>query len=328
VSLDGAGVAPPRTATFVVWRLLGLMLTLLVTSFLVFASLYVVPGSPIDFLIQGRSPSPATIAAIKKQYGLDQPFLVQYVHWLAGVLHGNFGRSLEYRENVSTLIASRLPTTFSLVLLSAVIILVVGLGAGILGALRAGRSSDKAVLVVVTFFAAIPSFAAAIVLISFFSVRLGLFPTFGAGQGPVDRLYHLTLPAIALSLTFIALVARITRSSMLDVLSREHVEVALSRGLARRTVVRRHVLRNAGGPILTISGLLVAGLLVSSAVVETAFGLDGIGSLLVASVDKLDFPVVQALVLLVVAAFVIINFVVDLAYPLIDPRVKAGDAAR
>ncbi|MFI5099760.1 MAG: ABC transporter permease [Actinomycetes bacterium] len=313
---------------FVAGRLSGLVVTLFVTSFLVFSSLYIAPGDPVSFLLQGRSPSPAAVAAVKAQYGLDQPFLVQYLHWLGGVLHGDFGRSLEFRQDVGSLILARLPTTLMLVGMSAVLILVVGLGAGIVGALRAGRFADKSVLVLVTVFAAVPSFVAAILLISFFAVRLGWFPTYGAGEGLVDRLYHLTLPAIALSLTFVALLGRVTRSSMLDELGREHVEVAVSRGIPYRTVVRRHVLRNALGPISTISGLLVAGLLVSSAVVETAFGLDGIGSLLVQAVDKLDFPVVQALVLLVVAVFVLINGAIDLFYPLIDPRVAAGESAR
>jgi peptide/nickel transport system permease protein len=315
-------------ARFVAGRLVGLAVTLLVTSFLVFSSMYVAPGDPVSFLLQGRSPSPEAVAAVKAQYGLDEPFVLQYLHWLGGVLHGDFGRSLEYHQSVGELVLSRLPTTLALVALSAVIILVVGLGSGIVGALRAGRVQDKAVLVLVTVLAAVPSFVAAILLISVFSVRLGWFPTYGSGDGLVDSVYHLTLPAVALSLTFVALLGRVTRSSMLDELGREHVEVAVSRGIPYRTVVRRHVLRNALGPISTISGLLVAGLLVSSAVVESAFGLNGIGSLLVQAVSRLDFPVVQALVLVVVAVFVVINTAIDLLYPWIDPRVAAGDAAR
>lgn len=271
-------------------RLLGVLVTLLVSSFLVFASLYVAPGDPIDFLVQGRSPSPETIAAVKAQYGLDQPFLQQYWSWLTGILHGDLGRSFQFREDVGTLLGARLGTTLLLMAMSAVLITVVGLLAGIVGALTAGRVADKCVLVMTTFLAAVPSFVASILLISVFAVRLGWFPTFGAGAGLADRVYHLTLPAIALSLTFIALVARVTRSAMLEELGREHVEVSLSRGLPRRTVVRRHVLRNALGPITTISGLLVAGLLVSSAIVEEAFGLSGLGSLLVQSVDKATSP--------------------------------------
>ncbi|MCW2757058.1 MAG: gsiC1 [Nocardioidaceae bacterium] len=302
--------------------------TLLVTSFLVFTSLHLAPGDPIDFLVQGRSPSPEAIVAIKAQYGLDDPFLVQYVHWLGGVLHGDFGRSFQYRIGVGSLLASRIGTTLALVGLSAVFILVLGLVAGITGALTAGRLADRALLVLVTVFAAIPSFAAAILLISVFSVGLGWFPSFGGGNGLLDDVYHLTLPAIALSLTFIALVGRVTREAMLEELGREHVEVALSRGLPRRTVVRRHVLRNALGPISTITGLLVAGLLVSSSIVESAFGLSGLGSLLVQSVDTGDFPVVQAIILIVVSTFVVANLLVDLLQPLIDPRTLAGAAAR
>ena len=313
---------------FVLRKLLGMVLTLFVTSFLVFGSLFLAPGDPLDFLLKGRSPTPEMVAAVSEQYGLDDPFLLQYWHWLVGVLHFDFGRSLQYREDVAALIGSRVPTTLGLIVMSATMICVFGLAIGILGALTAGRVHDRALLILSTILAAIPSFVASIILISVFSVRLGWFPVSGAGEGLGDRIYHLFLPAVALSLTFIALVSRVTRSSMLDELGREHVEVAISRGMTKRSVVRRHVLRNAIGPILTITGLLVAGLLVASAIVETAFSLNGMGSLLVQSVDKQDFAIVQAIVLLVVFAFVIVNTLVDIAYPFIDPRVKAGRAAR
>jgi len=314
---------------YVLIRAAGLVATLLITSFLVFSSIYIAPGDPINFLIRGKSPSPDAIAAIKEQYGLDQPFLQQYLHWLGGVLHGDFGRSFEFRESVSAVIADRIPTTLELVTYSALIILVIGLATGIVGALRQGRAADKATLVMSTILAAIPSFVAAILLISVFAVRLGWFPTFGSGDGGfLDTVYHLTLPAIALSLTFIALLSRVTRSSMLEELSREHVEVATSRGDTRGAVIRRHVFRNALGPITTISGLLIAGLLVSTSVIETAFGITGIGALLVRSVDRGDFPVVQAVTLIVVAAFVVVNLIVDMLQPWIDPRISAGTASR
>lgn len=314
---------------YLVRKVTALAMTLLVTSFLVFASLHLAPGDPVSFLVQGRSPSPEAIAAIEARYGLDQPFLVQYVDWLRGVVQGDLGRSFQYRDDVSALIASRLGTTLGLMVISGLMITLVGLAAGIIGALNAGRFLDRAMLVLVTVLAAVPSFVAAIMLISVFAVRLGWFPTFGAGDGGmVDRFYHLLMPALALSLTFMALVGRVTREAMVDELQREHVEVAVSRGMSRASVVRRHVLRNALGPITTISGLLVAGLLVSSAVVESAFGLAGLGSLLVQSVDKGDFPVVQAIVLIVVVAFVLVNLLVDLLQPLIDPRTVAGTASR
>ncbi|WP_433171112.1 ABC transporter permease [Actinoallomurus sp. CA-150999] len=300
-------------------RLAGMAATLLVTSFLVFASLYLAPGDPIAFLVRGRSPSPAQLAALRAEYHLNQPFPVRYFDWLVGVLHGDFGQSYLFNESVGAVIWSRLPATLLLIGVSTVLILGVGVGAGVIGALRRGRL----VVVLVTVGAAIPSFTAAIVLRSVFGVRLGWFPTVGNGSGPLDQLHHVILPSVALAITFMALVTRVTRSAMLDELKREHVEVVRSRGLPEATVIRRHVLRNALGPIVTVSGLLVSGLLVSTTIVETAFGMSGIGSLLVQSVEKMDFPVVQAIVLLVVGAFVVVNTLVDLLYPLIDPRVRA-----
>ncbi|MEV6008770.1 ABC transporter permease [Streptomyces sp. NPDC051976] len=309
-------------------RLLAMAATLLVTSFLVFSSLYLAPGDPVSFLVRGRSPSPAELAAIRKQYGFDQPFPLRYWHWLEGVLHGDFGRSYLFHESVGRVIWSRLPASLLLVGVSTLLIAVVGIGAGALGALRRGTRTDKAVLLSVTVGAAVPSFAAAIVLRSVFGVRLGWFPTIGNGSGFLDQLHHVALPAVALSVTFMSLVTRVSRTAMLDELGSEHVEVALSRGTPRWSVLRRHVFRNALGPIVTVSGLLVSGMLVSTAIVETAFGMSGIGSLLVQCVDELDFQVVQALVLLVVAVFVVVNTAVDLLYPLIDPRVTAGREAR
>jgi peptide/nickel transport system permease protein len=315
-------------AVAVLRRLVGMAVTLLVTSFLVFSSLYLAPGDPVSFLVRGRSPSPAELAAIRKQFGFDQPFPVRYWHWLDAVLHGDFGRSYLFHESVGAVISSRLPASLLLVGVSTLLIAVFGIGAGALGALRRGTRTDKTVLLLMTVGAAVPSFAAAIVLRSVFGVRLGWFPTIGNGTGLADQLHHVAMPAVALSVTFMALVTRVSRTAMLDELGREHVEVALSRGTGRWSVLRRHVLRNALGPIVTVSGLLVSGMLVSTAIVETAFGMSGIGSLLVQCVDELDFQVVQALVLLVVAVFVVVNTLVDLLYPLIDPRVAAWGGAR
>ncbi|MCX4632514.1 ABC transporter permease [Streptomyces sp. NBC_01443] len=309
-------------------RLAAMAATLLVTSFLVFSSLFLVPGDPAAFLVKGRSPSPQELAAIRHQYGFDEPFPVRYGKWLDGVVHGDFGRSYLFHQDVSSVIWSRLPASLLLVGVSALMIVAVGVGAGIVGALRHGTRTDRSLMLLVTVGAAAPAFVAALLLRSVLGVRLGWFPTIGNGTGLLDRLHHVVLPAVALSVTFMALVTRVTRSAMLDELRREHVEVALGRGTPRRTVIRRHVLRNALGPIVTVSALLVSGMLVSTAIVETAFGMAGVGSLLVQSVDQMDFQVVQAIVLLVVGAFVVVNALVDLVHPLIDPRVAARGSAR
>ena len=309
-------------------KLGGLLLTLFLASVLVFFSRFLVPGDPVAFLLRGRKPSPEAIAEITAQYGLDLPPWQQYLDWLAGILQGDFGRSLQYRQDVAIVIGERLPVTLGLVAMAGAMIAVIGLAAGIVAALNRGRVVDRMVLVGLTTLGAIPSFVGAIVLIAVFAVQLGWFPSFGSGDGFWDTVYHLVLPSIALAVVFVVLVGKVTRSSMIDQLDREHVEVAISRGIRRGTVVRRHVFRNAVGPILTVSGMLVAGLLVSSSIVEAAFGLAGIGSLLVQSVDRLDFPVVQAIVLLVVTAFVLVNAVIDVLEPWIDPRSAAGAGAR
>ncbi|MBO9624959.1 MAG: ABC transporter permease [Microbacterium sp.] len=309
-------------------KLGGLLLTLFLASLLVFFSRFLVPGDPVSFLLRGRKPSPEAVAQVTAQYGLDLPPVEQYLRWVGGILHGDFGRSLQFRQDVSVVIGDRLPVTLTLVVMAGAIIAVVGLVLGTVAALNRGRMLDKAVLIGLTVLGAIPSFVGSIVLIAIFSVQLGWFPSFGSGDGFLDTVYHLVLPSIALAIVFIVLVGKVTRSAMVEQLSREHVEVSTSRGVRRTIVIRRHVLRNALGPILTVSGVLVAGLIVASSIVEAAFGLSGIGSLLVQSVDRLDFPVVQAIVLLVVTAFVVMNAIVDILEPWIDPRSAAGAGAR
>lgn len=309
-------------------KLGALLLTLFLASLLVFFSRFLVPGDPVRFLLRGRKPSPEAVAAVTEQFGLDLPPWQQYLNWVLGILQGDFGRSLQFRQEVATVIGDRLPVTLGLVVMAGAMIAIVGLTAGIVAALNRGRFADRAILIFLTVLGAIPPFVGAIVLIAVFAVSLGWFPTFGSGDGFGDSIHHLFLPSLALALAFVVLIGKVTRSSMVEQIGREHVEVALSRGLKRSTVIRRHVFRNSIGPIATVSGLLVAGLLVASTIIESAFGISGLGSLLVQSVDRLDFPVVQAIVLLVVTAFVVVNAVVDLLEPLIDPRAAAGADAR
>ena len=309
-------------------KLGALFLTLFLASLLVFFSRFIVPGDPVRFLLRGRKPSEEAVAAVKEQYGLDLPPWEQYWNWITGIFQGDLGRSLQFRQDVTTVIGDRLPVTLGLVVMAGLIIGIVGLISGVVAALNRGRLADRAILIFLTILGAIPSFVGSIVLIAVFSVSLGWFPTFGSGDGFWDTIYHLFLPSLALGIVFIVLVGKVTRSSMVEQIGREHVEVATSRGLPRATVIRRHVFRNSISPIVTVSGVLVAGLLVASTIVEAAFGISGLGSLLVQSVDRLDFPVVQAIVLFVVAAFVVVNAIIDLFEPLIDPRAAAGAEAR
>jgi peptide/nickel transport system permease protein len=306
---------------FIASRIARLFGVLLFASILVFAALYLAPGSPLGVLSGGRSLTPEQIAELNAQYHLDDPILVRYLDWLGGVLHGDFGASLISREPVSTLIAGRLGTTLLLVAYASVLIVLVGVSLGLFGALRGGVL-DTSVVAVTGALSAVPSFVAAAALVTVFAVNRTWFPVFGDGSGLLDQLWHLTLPAIALALAAVGYCARVTRSSVLDERGRDHVEIALGRGLPAPRVVRRHVLRNAMIPVTTAVGITVASLIAGSVVVEQAFSLNGIGSLLIQSVQTHDFAVVQAITLLLVAAFIIVNTLVDLSYPLLDPRVQ------
>jgi peptide/nickel transport system permease protein len=311
---------------FVVRRLAMLALTLLVASFAIYASLSIAPGDPLSVLTGGRTLPPEALAVLRARYHLDEGLLAQYWHWLTNALQGDLGDSIALRESVTTLIRERAGVTLGLVAYASVLILVLGIGSGLVAGLRRG-ALDMTIVAGTTVLAAIPSFVAAIVLISFFAVNLGWFPALGAGEGVGDRLWHLTLPAIALALSALAIVARVTRVSVREELGREHVQTAVSRGLPGHLVVRRHVLRNAAIPITTVTGITVASLIALSAVVERAFSLNGLGSALVSAAASKDFAVVQGIALVLVAAFVIVNTLVDLLYATLDPRVALGSRA-
>ncbi|MGH3273754.1 MAG: ABC transporter permease [Streptosporangiaceae bacterium] len=303
-----------------------LVVSLLVSSLVIYSSVYIAPGNPISVLSGGRALPRQSVLALEARYHLNRPFFTQYWDWLTGVLHGNLGYSIIQRENVSTLIGPRIATTTELVLYAAVIIVVAGIALGVLGALRPGMV-DTSTLLATTFLAATPSFVAAIGLVTIFAVNLRWFPALGNGTGFADQIYHLTLPAIALAVSSLALVARITRAAVREELEKEHVQTAVARGIPRRQLLRRHVLRNAAIPITTVTGVTIASLIAVAAVVETAFNLNGLGSYLVSSASSKDFAVVQAISLLLVAAFIVTNAFVDLLYAVLDPRVTLGRAA-
>ena len=311
---------------FVVRRLMMLVVTLFVASFAIYSAMYLAPGNPIAALLGGRTPTPEAIAVLEERYHLNDPFIVRYVRWVGGALHGDFGVSIQLRQEVSTLISQRIGTTVQLVFYASLIIVVVGVALGIIGGLRKGVL-DNVVIVATTISAAVPSFVASIILLSVFAVNLGWFPALGTGDGFVDQVKHLTLPAVALAFSSIALVARITRSAVREELSREHVQTAVSRGIPYRMVVRRHVMRNAAIPITTVVGITVASLFAASAVVERAFSLNGIGAYLIQAALSKDIAVVQGISLVIVAIFVVVNAIVDFLYAVLDPRVSLGASA-
>lgn len=313
-------------AAFALKRLALLVTTLLVSSFAVFGALYLAPGNPLAVLSGGRTLPPEAVTALEQRYHLDDPFLVRYWHWLTSALQGDFGDSIAAREPVSAVIGERVGTTAALIALAALIIVVAGIGLGLLAGLKPGIA-DTGVLVLTSVLAAVPSFLAAILLISVFAVSLGWLPAIGGGDGFADGLKHLILPAFALAISALAIVARVTRVSVREELGREQVQTAVSRGIPYRLIVRRHVLRNAAVPITTVTGVTIASLIATAAVVETAFSLDGIGSMLVQAAASKDFAVVQGIALVLVVAFVLVNLVVDLLYAVLDPRISLGSRA-
>jgi len=297
--------------------------SLLVASFVIFAALYLAPGNPIAALSGGRPLPPGSVQILEQRYHLNEPFAAQYWYWLDNALHGNLGISITLRENVSTLIASRIWTTAGLVLYASVIIVVLGIGLGIVSGLRPG-AVDTSALVVTAVSAAIPAFVAAIVLITLFAVKLGWFPALGNGTSFLSDVRHFTLPAIALATASLAVVARVTRASVRAEGDREYVQTAVSRGLPARYVIQRHIVRNAAIPITTITGITIASLIAVAAVVETAFSLDGLGAYLVQAAQSKDIAVVQGISLVLVTAFVVVNLLVDVLYTVLDPRLAPG----
>jgi peptide/nickel transport system permease protein len=309
-------------------RLGALLLTLAVSSFVIFAGMYAAPGDPLTFLIKNpEDRTPDRVAAVRAAYHLDDSFPQQYFLWLKGVLHGDLGTSFVYKQPVADLMSSRLPVTVLLVAMAALLFVVVGVLLGVVSALRRGGVADSAITGITTFLTSVPHFVVALVLVSVFAVQLGWFDVSGSGDGFADRLYHLTLPAIALALGALAVVSRVTRQTMVEQQSLEHVEVARSFGLPRRKVVRRHVLRNSLGPVVTMCGLIIASMLAGTVVIESVFGLSGVGSMLVDSINAHDFPVVQAILLYMVLAYMVVTIVVDVVYPLIDPRTRERSEA-
>jgi peptide/nickel transport system permease protein len=310
---------------FALRRLAAAVATLLLASLVIFGLLYLAPGTPLSFLTRGRTVSPDQLAQIKQQYHLDQPFYLQYWHWLSDLVQGRLGTSILYKTSVWQLLEPRAINTAFLVVFAGLLIVAIGLAVGIVAGLKPGWL-DSTLMITATAAMSVPAFVAAIVLVTIFAVNLGWFPVFGSGTGFVDRFDHLVLPAIALAFANVAYVARLSRAAIRTERSSDHAQTAISRGLPYRLIVRRHILRNAAIPMTTVIGLTVGGLIAGSVVVEQAFNLNGLGSYLVQAVGQKDFPVVQAISMIFVAAFIVINTLIDVLYTVLDPRIAARGA--
>lgn len=311
----------PHLALFVARRLVALVVLLLVISVAVFALLDAAPGSTEQTLLGTRPASPEAVAAIRDQYHLDEPFLAQYARWASGAVQLDLGRSITTNRPVSDTIRQRLGVTLRLGGLAFLLTMMIGIPLGVLAATRRGTLLDRVVVGAGVIGVTAPAFATGILLLYVFAVRLEWFPVFGQGSGLLGTVRHLALPAVALALTALALVLKLTRTAVADALDRDYVAFARARGISGRRILTAYALRNALVPIVTSGGLVLAYLLGGAVLVEVTFALPGLGSLLIESVSGKDMPVVQGVALTVATTVVLINLATDVLYLLIDPRI-------
>jgi len=309
---------------YIVRRLLATIPVMGVVAIFVFSLLYIAPGDPAA-VIAGDLATVDDIARIHAQLGLDEPFFLRFGHWLWGVLHGDLGTSIFTNLPVTQLIAQRLEPTVALTLTTLVVTIAFAVPLGVIAAWKVGTWIDRSVMVVAVLGFSLPSFVLAYVLILIFSVEFDLLPVQGyvsIRDGFVPFIEHLILPSIALGLIYGALVARITRASMLDVLSQDYIRTAQAKGLANKEVLIGHALKNAAVPIATVIGIGLALLISGVIVTETVFAIPGIGRLTVDAILRRDYPIIQGVILLFSAAYVLVNLAVDISYTLLDPRVR------
>ena len=300
---------------------------LLIITLGVFALVHLAPGDPVRALLGTRPSDPATLEALREKYHLNDPFIVQYWKWLWQVLQGDLGRSINGNRLVLRVIQERAGLTIFLTLVSTVIVIVVGGGLGMIAAFRRESRLDRFLVMFGVFGISSPAFVTGIFLLYFFGVVLGWFPTFGAGRGFLDRAWHLVLPSVALALSVMAIVIKITRAAMIEELDRDYVTFARARGLKPSRVTLAYVLRNALIPVVTAAGLIVVGLLANAIYVEVTFALPGLGSLTVEAVQKRDIPLIQGTTLIFSCFVVLVNLAIDVIYMLIDPRIRFDKVA-
>ena len=302
--------------TYVLRRVAQSALTLLGVSVLVFVILRVLPGDPARMLLPDGAPESA-VAELNRQLGLHEPLIVQYGLFLRSVAHGDFGQSFQYRAPALRVVLERLPATIQLTLAAMLITIAAGVSLGIFTAVRRGTRYDVAGTIVAVLGQSLPNFWLGIMLILLFGVALRWLPTSGFSGWT-----SLVLPAVTLAAFPMALVARLTRSSMLEILHRDYIRTGRAKGLAEGNVVFRHALRNAAIPVLTVIGLQIGALLGGAVITESVFAWPGMGKLIVDAIFFRDFPVVQTVLILSATVFVVINLLVDLLYTVIDPRIR------
>ncbi|CDN58005.1 Binding-protein-dependent transporter inner membrane component family protein 63 (plasmid) [Neorhizobium galegae bv. officinalis bv. officinalis str. HAMBI 1141] len=307
-------------------KLLTAFIQLLVIATLIFSVMYIMPGDPVLLLLGADSnPSPEAVASMRSQLGLDQPVMSQYFVWLWKALHLDFGASLANGYPVSRYVLSNLPRTLELAFAAIIIATLIGVPLGIAAALKRGSLRDTILTSVATIGISVPVYILGTMLVLFFSLKLGWLPASSytdISRNALEHFRKLTLPALALGFGLAASIARMTRSSMLEILGRDFVRALRAKGMSERRIIWQHVLRNAAIPIVTIIGLQLGNLMGGTVLVEAMFNWPGLSTLLVGAVSARNYPLVQGAMLAIAALFICINLLVELLYSLLDPRIR------
>ena len=310
--------------SYILRRILSTLPVMGIVALFVFSLLYIAPGDPAA-VIAGDQASPADVERIRQGLGLDRPFLVQFGSWLWNILHGDLGTSIFTNLPVAAMIAQRIEPTFSLMAITLVLTILVAVPLGVVAAWKAGSWVDRTIMAFAVFAFSLPVFVVGYVLAYVFALQFEWLPVqgytpFAAGLWP--WLQKLILPALALGTVYIALIARITRASMLEVLQQDYVRTARAKGLGQRNILFVHALKNAAVPIVTVIGIGIALLIGGAVVTESVFAIPGLGRLTIDAILRRDYPVIQGIVLLFSFLYVIVNLMVDVTYTLVDPRIR------
>jgi peptide/nickel transport system permease protein len=309
---------------FIITRIVQTLIVIFIVTFIVFFLLHIIPGDPILTML-GSESNPQQVEALRKELWLDQPLINQYGHWLINALRGDFGKSLYYNTGVMELMASRLPITLYLSAIALVISIILGILAGVVSAVRRGSAIDSILTLFANIGVAIPVFWLAVLMVYFFALKLDWFPVQGFTSPFTNfgqSLHESVLPVFMLAIGGIAMTARQTRSSMLEVISQDYIRTAWSKGLRERVIIYRHALKNAIIPVVTLQGMQIRVLVGGSVLVETVFNIPGMGRLLVNAALSKDFLVVQGSVLMLGLVVCLANLLVDISYGWLDPRTK------
>jgi peptide/nickel transport system permease protein len=309
---------------FFLRRLASIVIVMMVVAMVVFLLLRLAPGDPAA-IIAGNSATPQQTQAIRESLGLNEPLAVQFLRWASAILRGDLGVSISSGAPVSTLIVQRLEPTISLAAITMLLTVPIAVVAGVTAAARAGSLLDRGLMAFSALCFSMPAFVVGYLLVYVFAINLRWLPVQGyasIADGLWPWLERLILPAVTLGLAYLALIARVTRTAMLDVLAENYIRTAKAKGVAPRSVLLRHALKNAGVPIVTIIGVGVALLIGGVVITETVFNIPGIGRLVVDAVQKRDYPIIQGVTLVLAGVYVLVNLLLDLSYTLIDPRVR------